>query len=583
MRHLILSSILIFIVIRATADTHTWVSTTTSNWNTAANWSPAQVPAIGDDIIIDGDNSSVPLIITTTVRIDDITIRDGGVLTINTGGSLTTDGGGAGGSNGLLNMSNGGVLNVLGGFIRVTDDLTANGSTINISGGELETDDIFQMLTGSDFIMTGGTFDNNANGSEYVYFDNSDATISGGSFSSTNDLYIENGANLDISGSADVDVDDLRVLDNSTLDVTGGTLDVDRMELRDNSVSNLTGGTITLDGWLWTDENAQLTIATTFTGTPNDGNDDDDFWIWGGSSVTVEDGAVISGWTNLDFVDTGGGGGNANPASLTINGGSFDITGDINAAGSDEDTITINDGTLNVDGTFNIGNSDIVIFSNGGVISVFDIVDTSGNDTSNFNTPIEGSVISGGIELPIELISFEARYINNQVEISWVTGSEINNDYIEVQKSYDGIDFHTISRHQGFGTTSDIQNYKFTDTKGLNVPVIYYRLQQFDYDGKSETFPTKAVHTQYHSQQMQVNIFPNPAVSHVKINLSGMLKNEITQVSIIDINGRMLKSESFNAINHTYELSGLDQLNSGVYFLFLKNGDLMIKERLVIK
>ncbi|MFT6865924.1 MAG: hypothetical protein ACJA08_000750 [Cyclobacteriaceae bacterium] len=512
MRHLILSFILIFVITCATADTHFWDGSFSSNYTDAANWTNNTVPDSNDDIVVDGDDlvpGGFNLVINISRTLDDITIRDGGIMTVAAGASITSSGG-----DGILSMSNGGELYITGGYIMFTGDASVDDSTIEITGGELETDD-------------------------------------------------------------------LRVYGNSTLDVTGGTLDVDRMELRDDSVSDLSGGTITLDGWLWTDENAQLTIATTFTGTPNDGNDDDDFWIWGGSSVTVEDGAVISGWTNLDFEDTSGG--NADPASLTINGGSFDITGDINASASDGDTITINDGSLNVDGVFNIGNSDIVIDSNGGVISIFDIVDTTGNDTSNFTPPIEGSVISGGTELPIELISFDARYVNNQVEISWVTGSEINNEYIVVQKSYDGLEFQTISRHQGYGTTSDIQKYSFTDTRGLNAPMIFYRLQQFDYDGKSETFPTEVVYTQLHSLQMTVNIFPNPTVSHVKVNISGMLKNEITEISIIDINGRMVKSESFNAINHSYELSELDHLNSGVYFLLLTNGDLVIKERLVIK
>lgn len=513
MRFLIFLTVLILSVNLAKADTHFWDGSFSSNYTDAANWTNNTVPDGNDDIVIDGDNLNggmFNLIINISRTLDDITIRDGGILTIAAGANITSSGG-----NGVLNMSNGGVLNITGGSIDFSGDATITGS----------------------------------------------------------------GTSIDISGGT-LDVDDLRVYDDTTFDITGGALNADRLELFGTSVSDFSGGTITLDGWLWTDDDAQLNIATTFTGTPGDNDDDDDFWIWGGSSVTVNDGAVISGWTNLDFNDSGAG--NADPASLTINGGSFDITGDINADASDDDTITIEGGSLTAGGDFNIDNTNILIDSNGGVIEVNDIIDSNGSNISNFDPPIEGSVISGGAELPINLLSFEAKFSNGQVNISWVTGSEVNNEYIEVQKSFDGKVFKTIARKQGNGTTSDLSNYSYTDTKDLNTSLIYYRLQQFDYDGKSEIFPMKVVSTKSSFLSLTLEVYPNPVTSNVTINYSGFQNKNKVEVAIIDLNGKVVKKNNFDIDTQTYSLSGLDSLNPGVYVLRLVSGNESIQKMLLI-
>lgn len=59
-----------------------------------------------------------------------------------------------------------------------------------------------------------------------------------------------------------------------------------------------------------------------------------------------------------------------------------------------------------------------------------------------------------GVPLPVELIEFNGIYQNGIVIINWKTATETNNNFFEIMKSINGIDFSTIHTEQGQGTTT---------------------------------------------------------------------------------------------------------------------------------
>mgnify|MGYP003652594050 FL=1 len=85
--------------------------------------------------------------------------------------------------------------------------------------------------------------------------------------------------------------------------------------------------------------------------------------------------------------------------------------------------------------------------------------------------------------LPVELTSFEAVRTEDNVRLEWTTASELNNDYFEVLKSYDGEIFSVIGYVDGHGTSSEVIDYSYTDSEPKQA---YYRLRQLDYDGQFE-------------------------------------------------------------------------------------------------
>lgn len=94
--------------------------------------------------------------------------------------------------------------------------------------------------------------------------------------------------------------------------------------------------------------------------------------------------------------------------------------------------------------------------------------------------------------LPVELTEFYGKQLNNVVKLFWSTASEINNEFFEIQRSYDGIVYTKIGSVQGKGNTSYTTNYEFIDNT-INNTIAYYRLKQVDFDGAYKEYDPIAI------------------------------------------------------------------------------------------
>ena len=92
-------------------------------------------------------------------------------------------------------------------------------------------------------------------------------------------------------------------------------------------------------------------------------------------------------------------------------------------------------------------------------------------------------IIMGSI-IPVELTSFAASVNEDEVVLNWSTATETNNQGFEIQRK-SAADFQTVGFAEGHGTTTEIQNYSFTDSK-LEPGTYTYRLKQIDYNGSFE-------------------------------------------------------------------------------------------------
>lgn len=84
--------------------------------------------------------------------------------------------------------------------------------------------------------------------------------------------------------------------------------------------------------------------------------------------------------------------------------------------------------------------------------------------------------------LPIELIRFEGHEENNSNILEWTTASEINADFVIIEKSIDCINFHQAGVVNLKGNSSIMTDYSFTD-RDISQAVNYYRLNEYDIDG----------------------------------------------------------------------------------------------------
>lgn len=85
--------------------------------------------------------------------------------------------------------------------------------------------------------------------------------------------------------------------------------------------------------------------------------------------------------------------------------------------------------------------------------------------------------------LPIELLYFNGVVCETGNRLYWSSSSENNNDYFNIEKTRDGIDWNSIVTIEGAGNSNNQLYYSFVDEDVESI-INYYRLKQTDYDGK---------------------------------------------------------------------------------------------------
>ncbi len=173
--------------------------------------------------------------------------------------------------------------------------------------------------------------------------------------------------------------------------------------------------------------------------------------------------------------------------------------------------------------------------------------------------------------LPVEITTFTANTKNGNVVLNWSTATELNNSGFEVQRKINS-DYKTIGFVAGNGTTTDVQNYSYTDNN-VNSGNYSYRLKQIDFNG---TFA--------YSEEVNVDVtspvkfglgqnYPNPFNPSTKINFSIPQNSEVT-LTVFNVLGQEVKTlvQGFMvAGNHTIDFNAAG-FNSGIYFYKLQAG-----------
>jgi len=163
--------------------------------------------------------------------------------------------------------------------------------------------------------------------------------------------------------------------------------------------------------------------------------------------------------------------------------------------------------------------------------------------------------------LPVTLLNFKGRLQGNNGVLQWATVNEQNNDYFAIQRSTNGVSFVNVGRVNAKQGIKE-NNYDFTDLNitSLNVSKVYYRLQQFDLDGKFTYSNTIALDVD-NSNLLRVG--PNPAVGYTNLYSSINIANAI--ITLTDINGHILYTAKQNITDGSKITIPLTGFAAGVY------------------
>ncbi|MCB0481564.1 MAG: T9SS type A sorting domain-containing protein [Flavobacteriales bacterium] len=110
--------------------------------------------------------------------------------------------------------------------------------------------------------------------------------------------------------------------------------------------------------------------------------------------------------------------------------------------------------------------------------------------------------------LPVELSFFTANLLDNKVLLSWETSSETNSDYFLIQRSGDGKIWGDLQTAKAQGNSNEAVQYTLMDKAPL-ANTSYYRLLQFDLDGRSVIYPVQKVNY-FIGESNNGRIYPNP-------------------------------------------------------------------------
>lgn len=183
-------------------------------------------------------------------------------------------------------------------------------------------------------------------------------------------------------------------------------------------------------------------------------------------------------------------------------------------------------------------------------------------------TWITGPATPGSIN-PIELLTFTGKFLPEEegVLLEWLTASELNNKYFEIQRSIDQISFVAIGTIEGAMNSQDTLRYSFLDIDPMGGQS-FYRLKQVDLDGAHTYSAMIAVTCPIHNSLTGlVPVFQNQELSFADNNFQDQIN-----ISIYDNQGRLLV---YRKNVRTTEVIPLDVAGRGIIYFLIRSGEQM--------
>lgn len=143
--------------------------------------------------------------------------------------------------------------------------------------------------------------------------------------------------------------------------------------------------------------------------------------------------------------------------------------------------------------------------------------------------------------LPVKLSSFNAIGLQNQVNLNWLTATEINSQDFTIERSTDGTNFTAVSTVAAIGNSTKATAYNFVDKNLPTVSTLYYRIKSNSTSGGFEYSSIQKVTL----RNVNLAISPNPASNQLLINASGLVKN----VELFDMMGKRVYALQNNKTN----------------------------------
>jgi hypothetical protein len=184
--------------------------------------------------------------------------------------------------------------------------------------------------------------------------------------------------------------------------------------------------------------------------------------------------------------------------------------------------------------------------------------------------------------VPVELTSFAANVINNEVELNWSTATETNNQGFDVERMNASGAFEKIGYVAGFGTTTEPKSYSFIDSK-LESGNYTYRLKQVDFDGSFTYSDEVNVDVEIPLEYALEQNYPNP------FNPSTTIKYSIPEDGFVKLAVYNMLGEEVATVINSVQKAGRYEVNlnasnlaSGVYVYRIEAANFTASKKLML-
>lgn len=181
-----------------------------------------------------------------------------------------------------------------------------------------------------------------------------------------------------------------------------------------------------------------------------------------------------------------------------------------------------------------------------------------------------GTASFGPCLLPVEYSYVKAEKAGTMSRISWGTFSEVNNDYFEIERSFDGTEFEVLGVQSSKGEFGEYDFLDVSPRSGTN----FYRIRQVDIDGSSRHSKVLAVN--FGDQEIAVvDLFPNPVPKSENLQARLALPSyEPALIQVVDAYGKIIYQDQFQPTDNFYDLNiPTAEWGGGVYFLKVSSGN----------
>jgi len=147
---------------------------------------------------------------------------------------------------------------------------------------------------------------------------------------------------------------------------------------------------------------------------------------------------------------------------------------------------------------------------------------------------------SGG-PVDVKLSSFTAIRSGSNGLLTWISETEINSSYFEIERSDDAIKFENRGRVNSAGNSSVAKTYNFTDPLNTSSKVVYYRLKMYDINGKFNYSKIIAIKLNGAMSTESFSVYPNPFINDIKVKLTSQ-EDVMATFRILSFDGKEVLS-----------------------------------------